>query len=786
MESITPPGEDTPPASEEVEKSGNPESGASAPNLENTSSLEGLQTVEQRRVLETVARLRKCGLESVLFLPQIVVCGDQSAGKSSVLEALTEIPFPRQDNLCTRFATEIILRHATVDSLTVRVIPDQNRFSNEQETIKAFNESITDFGDLPVLMDKVMLLMGIDKTSNSKLNARAFARDVLSIEIEGPSRPHLMLVDLPGLVLSETKGVTQADIDLVDEITERYISQPRTICLPVISAGSDYATQGILTKVRKVDPNGERTLGIITKPDRIEDNSGSEQSFLGLARNEDVYFKLGWHVLKNRKFEEQSFTFLERNAAETAWFRKSKFSSLPKGTTGIDALRDRLSKLLFDHVKKELPKLREDVDEALHDAKSQLATMGKRRVTPEECRQYMIQLSLDCYDVCKAAVNGHYEGDYFQCESDEPFSLSSNSIRRRLRACVQFMNSEFSNALRMKGHKYQFDGTMEGEDEASDGEGTGDEDKEEVDASLVSDPGSKRTEEVKDVELMAYRRKQIPGDPITISRSKAIKWVGRAIAKSRGRELPGNFNPLLIGELFWEQSCNWHSLAENHAEKVQDICTSFLQTLLEERCPKDVFDRIWSSQLLDEFKGRNEAAGNELDLIMEDVKSYPINYNHYYTDVMIKKRQEREQEALRECIKGATTVVPVRGHNDLYTNAEKVDVEAAAQKFFKRIEPDMDKLSCQEALDCLFAIYKVSHKTFIANITTQVIERHIVRGLENIFSPISVAKLADVDVAAVASEPASAKQHREFLDDRIKKLTEGHQILRKVIGGSKL
>jgi hypothetical protein len=79
-------------------------------DLNISSSLEDLQTDEQRRVLDIVAHVRKCGLESILSLPQLVVCGDQSAGKSSVLEALTEIPFPRNDNLCTRFVTEIILR----------------------------------------------------------------------------------------------------------------------------------------------------------------------------------------------------------------------------------------------------------------------------------------------------------------------------------------------------------------------------------------------------------------------------------------------------------------------------------------------------------------------------------------------------------------------------------------------------------------------------------------------------------------------------------------------------
>ena len=117
---------------------------------------------------------------------------------------------------------------------------------------------------------------------------------MLSIEIEGPTRPQLTLVDLPGLIQTETKGVTKEDVDMVKEITHHYVSQPRTICLAVISATNDYANQSILTKVREVDPEGERTLGIITKPDRLPSGSGSEQAFLNLAQNEDVFFKLGW------------------------------------------------------------------------------------------------------------------------------------------------------------------------------------------------------------------------------------------------------------------------------------------------------------------------------------------------------------------------------------------------------------------------------------------------------------------------------------------------------------
>lgn len=217
------------------------------------SSLEDLQTDDQRVVLDTVSQVRKCGLDSILSLPQIVVCGDQSAGKSSVLEALTEIPFPRNDNLCTRFATEISLRREPVTRLTIRVIPDGSRPQAEQDTINAFAECITDFDELPAIMDHAMEVMGISGADGS---GGAFAKDTLSIEIQGPDRPQLTLVDIPGLIQASTKGVSDADVAMVAEITNSYIEQPRTICLAVVAATHDAANQPILQRVRKYDPDG--------------------------------------------------------------------------------------------------------------------------------------------------------------------------------------------------------------------------------------------------------------------------------------------------------------------------------------------------------------------------------------------------------------------------------------------------------------------------------------------------------------------------------------------------
>ena len=77
-------------------------------------------------------------------------------------------------------------------------------------------------------------------------------------------------------------------------------------------------------------------------------------------------------------------------------------------------------------------------------------------------------------------------------------------------------------------------------------------------------------------------------------------------------------------------------------------------------------------------------------------------------------------------------------------------------------------------------------ETFIANVTTQVVERHIIRGLEAIFLPVVVNDLSDSETEAIASEPASAERQREFLEDRIRKLKEGHRILQDVIRSAML
>ena len=91
-------------------------------------------------LLTKIDRLFACGVGDYVALPQLVVVGDQSSGKSSVLEGLINLPFPRNSGLCTRFATQIIFRRAEESSISVTIIPAANASQEHTEHILAWSK----------------------------------------------------------------------------------------------------------------------------------------------------------------------------------------------------------------------------------------------------------------------------------------------------------------------------------------------------------------------------------------------------------------------------------------------------------------------------------------------------------------------------------------------------------------------------------------------------------------------------------------------------------------------
>ncbi len=158
-----------------------------------------LQSRDHRDLLDIVDRLRSRGLSRFVDLPQIVVCGDQSSGKSSALEAISGMAFPAKDNLCTRFATELILRRTQTASVDVRIIPGPERSDADKERLGAFESAGTpDSLDMGRIVEEAKDAMGLAG------NTRGFSTDILRVEISGTSQPHLTI----GTIQSQHTSLT--------------------------------------------------------------------------------------------------------------------------------------------------------------------------------------------------------------------------------------------------------------------------------------------------------------------------------------------------------------------------------------------------------------------------------------------------------------------------------------------------------------------------------------------------------------------------------------------------
>jgi hypothetical protein len=284
-------------------------------------------------------------------------------------------------------------------------------------------------------------------------------------------------------------------------------------------------------------------------------------------------------------------------------------------------------------------------------------------VTAAECRNYLAALSLGCLEITKAAVDGHYEGSYFQSSANHPFSIDSSISIRRFQAMIQFLNQRFEQTMRERGTKYIL-----------------------TDADTTI-PQARLTDKVDTNQPQYWTRAQM------------LEWVGEVLIRCRGKEPVGNFNPLIIGELYWEQSSKWQSLAEQHIKQVADVCHTFLDDLLREKCPRDIHVRLATLKISSALKTRREKAQQELCNVIEDNQEFPAVYNHYYTDTAQKSRNDRMQKGLTDVIVDAIS------YNE---GLAKADIAATVKKYADDIERDMERHSYEEALDYLLAMYKVS------------------------------------------------------------------------------
>lgn len=519
------------------------------------------------------------------------------------------------------------------------------RSLDEKEQLSRFHHEVDMTSlDLSSVVEHAKEAMGLSDT-------KVFSSDTLRVELSGPSQPHLTMVDLPGLFRAGNSDQSVGDAATVRKMVHGYMRRPRSIILAVVSAKSDFALQEVTEVARQLDPKGIRTLGLITKPDTLDPGSDSEASYIKLARNEDVVFRLGWHVLKNRNYEMRDASSAERDEAEENYFAAGIWTSMDPAQLGVKSLKTRLSNVLKDQILRQLPGLLQDVETGISTCERQLERLGTPRTTLEDQRRYLLRASRDFSVLMKAAVDGFYNDPFFGS------AKTAAGYSRRLRAVVQNTLTDFEEDMRLKGQN----------------------------RIIVESP------------LFSHASKA--GE---ISRPDYIGEVKDLMRRSRGCELPGTFNPLIIGELFTEQCQPWKDIATGAKDAILGAVYRAIEAILEHTTAEETTEGIFRI-----VNARIDALKNDLNHKMAELldphyQGHPITYNHYLTDNVQKAQSKRRRRNFEAALKGFFAT------DDLDTAHHHVNPLELLTLLDERSEIDMECYASELTVDYMQAYYKVS------------------------------------------------------------------------------
>ncbi len=208
-----------------------------------------------KKMIEIRSILQGVGQSGALTLPSIVVIGSQSSGKSSVLEAIVGHEFlPKGSNMVTRRPIELTLVNTP--------------------------EAKAEYGEFPALgLGKIADFSQIQKTLTDLNLAvpaeKCVSDDPIQLSIFSPNVPDLSLIDLPGYIQVVGEDQPTELKQKISDLCDKYI-QPPNVILAISAADVDLANSTALRASRRVDPRGERTIGVITKMDLVDARRGAE------------------------------------------------------------------------------------------------------------------------------------------------------------------------------------------------------------------------------------------------------------------------------------------------------------------------------------------------------------------------------------------------------------------------------------------------------------------------------------------------------------------------------
>ncbi|KAJ5020871.1 hypothetical protein J3E71DRAFT_389660 [Bipolaris maydis] len=248
-----------------------------------------------------------------------------------------------------------------------------------------------------------------------------FFDHVLEVEIMGPKLVPLTLANLPGVIHYSNAPSGSRDIELINDVVGKYIAEPNSVILAVVSTHNDLNLQATLTRIQKIHGATDRTLGIITKPDELPQGSEKEQECIEYAHSNTAKFKYGcWDTLPIRDVGR-----------------------------GIDSLRQKLSKMLIDHTLLSLPSIVDRLERDLIQITPDFHKLGDAYNTVKQMRNYLFYISDSFGEYTRDALEGPYHRRDFFGGPLEP-----NGLEKRLGANFRNLNDTFATKMLQQGHKW--------------------------------------------------------------------------------------------------------------------------------------------------------------------------------------------------------------------------------------------------------------------------------------------------------------------------------------------
>eukprot|EP00477_Mikrocytos_mackini_P000295 GAHX01000311.1.p1 GENE.GAHX01000311.1~~GAHX01000311.1.p1 ORF type:complete len:632 (-),score=146.34 GAHX01000311.1:28-1875(-) len=324
------------------------------------------------KVAELTSVLNKFSTKTKISLPRIAVVGQQSSGKSSVLEGIIGMDIlPRASGLCTRVP------------LILSIINDKRIKNNIVGNFAHLNKDQNrSFQTTDKMRNAEAIRQEVLKRTNELTKPGELKNAPITLTIYSADFPNLNLVDLPGLTKISTAGQSASVVRDIESMVRDFISSDSTIILAVVPANSDLANSDALGIAQEYDPHGLRTLGIVTKLDLMDKGT----SAIKVLNNKEFFLKLGYvGVISRGQMDLEKKTSVdEANRKADQFFSMHADYSEIADRCGFSFLKSRLGEVFSKHVTSMLPKLHTELTKLQEDKAAELKALGGEDTTPEE------------------------------------------------------------------------------------------------------------------------------------------------------------------------------------------------------------------------------------------------------------------------------------------------------------------------------------------------------------------------------------------------------------------